>query len=114
MYNKTNSPLTDETLATMALSGVRELCQGGASPLTTAAASYTVTDPNCRRVICFHLGAGTPGAGDIRFRLNATATTDHMPLLPQRYVVVYATQDETISFFNASADTIKVYCMEIC
>lgn len=110
---KTVGPLDDTALAVMALSGVRELRQSTIAPTTGAQAAYTVVDVNCRRVMVFHLGAGTPGAGDIRVRCNATAASTHMPLVPQTYAVFYLQAGETLSCWNTSADTITVNVLEM-
>lgn len=110
---KTLGPLGDADLAVMALAGVPELVAGSASPTTGAAASYTMTHPNAKRALVTHMGAAAPAAGDIRFTTLTTATANSMPLYPQRYVVIEAVQGVAISFFNTSADTIKVYVLEL-
>jgi hypothetical protein len=110
---KVAGQLDDVALATMALAGIRELKQSSVGPTASAAAAYTVTEADTRRVMCFHLGCTVPAAGDIRMRFNATASAAYMPLLPQRYVVFEAVAGETISFFNTGADTVTVYVMEL-
>lgn len=113
----------DMTEATRALAGVRELVQATVAPLAGGEASYTVANAETRRLMCVHLGASTPAAGDIRFRCNATAAATHMPLAPQKYALfelsgprtigANAQAGETISFFNTSADTVTVYLLEL-
>lgn len=113
MYSKLLGSVGDADLALMALAGIRVLVHGSAAPTTGAAASYTVTDDNTRRVMFLHLGAGAPAAGDIRFRIGGTASAAYMPLIPQRYMVLSLVKDETVSFFNTSADTISIYAAEM-
>lgn len=96
--------------AMLALAGIRQIVQATVAPTTGANAGYTVQDIRTRRVVCLHLGAA---AGDIRFNYNATATSAHLPVIPQRYFVVDAEKDDVLNFFNTSAGTITVNLMEI-
>jgi hypothetical protein len=113
MYSKLLGSLDDAALAGMALAGIRILHEGSAAPATTAAASYTVVDENCRRVMCVHLGAASASAGDIRFSTTTTAGASSTPLIPQRYAIFYLTQGESISFYNTSTDTITINVVEL-
>jgi len=108
-----NSPATDESEAVLSLAGIRPLASSSASPTTGAAALYTMTMPNAKRLLVTHMGCASPAAGDIRFRCGATATAAYPPLYPQRYVVFELGYAETISFFNTGADTVVVYCVEL-
>jgi len=100
--------------AMLALAGVRQLVQSSVTVSNGAENSYTVTDPQTRRVICVHPGdATTPATGDIRINPAATATATAFPLLPQKYFVVDAEKDDDISFYNTTGSSIVVYVMEI-
>lgn len=99
--------------AMLALAGVRQLVQASVSVSNGAANSYTVTDPQTRRVICVHPGGATPATGDIRINPAATATATSFPLLPQKYFVVDAEKADQISFYNTTGSAIVVYVMEI-
>lgn len=109
--------------ASQATAAIRVLAEGTAAPTTGASASYTMTNPEARRLLCIHLGASTPAAGDIRFRMGATATATSMPLIPQKYATFElagpytngstTVAGEFVSFWNTGADTVTVYCYEI-
>jgi hypothetical protein len=116
MHTRVTGPLDDTALAAMAIAGLRILSQSVVTATAGASTSYTVTDKNCRRVVCLHTGTG---AGDIRINFNAAATATHMPMLPQRYFVVEACINgdgtaETVRFWNTTVSSISVNVMEVC
>ena len=101
-------PLDTAALASLAIAGLREVSQSVVSAVGSTATTYTVAGTTTRRVVLLYTGSG---ATDIRFRLNAAAAATHMPLLPQRYVVVEAVAGETISLYNTTS-TANVNVME--
>jgi hypothetical protein len=96
--------------AIIALAGLRVVKQATISPGASAAASYTVTEANTRRVLAIHNSAA---AFDIRVNPLGTATNSHFPVLPQFYFGVDAGEGDVISYYNASAGSVTVYILEL-
>jgi len=89
-------------LAEVASAGWRQLKQTTVT-VTTADTTYTVTEPNTRRVKVIH-GAAT--YGDIRFNYNAVATTTSFPVKGSEYVTVDAKKDDVLHFIGVPASTV--------
>ena len=107
--------------ATLSMAGLRFISQTSISVGSGADGTYTVLSDGCRRVVAIHLGAAN---GDIRFNLNAAATSAHVPVIPARYFVVDvqsprpatptepAKTGDVLHFFNTSAGALTVYLVE--
>lgn len=97
------------SMAVMAMAGLRLLLQATHTATASSNTSYTVQSKDAKRVIACHLGTG---AGDIRVNQGAAATSSHVPLIPQRYLVFDAGVGETIQFYNTTAGNITIYILE--
>ena len=110
MVRKTSNKPWEADLAMIAVAGLRILKQTSVAPGASANVAYTVTEGDTRRVACIHIGTGN---GDIRFKYNAAAAATDIPLIPALYVIVDATKDDTVQFFNTTAGAITVHLLEL-
>jgi hypothetical protein len=94
----------------LSLAGWRIIVKAKKSPLTTAAATYTVLNKNCRRV-----AISSPGStyGDIRFDVNVAADGDSFPIPLNHHIVVDAGKADVVGLYNTSGGTLDVILLEL-
>lgn len=105
-----NNWVWEAQLAQLSLAGVRFIKQASHTATNGVDTSYTVTEPNTRRVVLVHIATGN---GDIRVAYNEAATATSLPLIPARYFVVDAKKNDVIHFFNTTGAGIVVSVLEI-
>src|SRR5713101_5770496 len=124
--SNTNSPTRrtaaieyEAARAMLSLAGIRQLYQTSLTVNANALNSYVVLRKPTRRVIVLHLSSGN---SDITFSYSSTsdpsttntpASSTSMPVLPTRYFVIDAAQNDTINFSNNTGGNITVFLMEI-